>query len=79
MPIYRWTLHATQLRDVAPGSIAWLRAALISPHYTRQLMYWLPTMLSGGLPPHLQPMMNAMGQAFDARPVAGSDDPAANT
>ncbi len=79
MPIYRWTLHATQLRDVAPGSIAWLRAALISPHYTRQLMYWLPTILSGGLPPHLQPMMNAMGQAFDARPIAGSDDPAANT
>lgn len=78
MPIYRWTLHATQLRDVAPGSIAWLRAALTNPHYMRQLMYWLPTILSGGLPPHLQPMMNAMGQAFDAQPVAGSDDAAAN-
>jgi flavin-dependent dehydrogenase len=79
MPTYRWTLNATQLRDVAPASIAWLRAALLSPHHTRQLMYWLPTILSGGLPPHLQPMMDAVGRVFDARPVAGREDLAANT
>jgi 2-polyprenyl-6-methoxyphenol hydroxylase-like FAD-dependent oxidoreductase len=79
LPMYRWTLHATQLRDVAPESIAWLRAALANPHYARQLMYWLPTILSGGLPPHLQPMMNAMGEAFGAHPLTEPEDLAANT
>lgn len=79
LPMYRWTLHATQLRDVAPESIAWLRASLANPHYARQLMYWLPTLLSGGLPPHLQPMMNAMGRSFDAHPLTEPEDLAANT
>ncbi len=79
LPMYRWTLHATQLRDVAPESIAWLRASLANPHYARQLMYWLPTLLSGGLPPHLQPMMNAMGRSFDAHLLTEPEDLAANT
>ena len=79
LPMYHWTLSATQLRDAPSASIAWLRAFLINPHYTRQMMYWLPTILSGGLPPHLQPMMHAMGRAFGARPVADSEELDANT
>ncbi len=77
LPMYHWTLSATEMRDAPPTSIAWLRTALISPHFTRQLMYWLPTVLAGGLPPHLQPMMNAMGRLFDARPLAEAEDVAA--
>lgn len=70
MPMYRWTMSATQLRDEPQTSMAWLRAALVNPHFTRQLMYWLPTMLSGGLPPHLQPMARTLGGLFHAQPVA---------
>ena len=78
-PAYHWTLGALQVRDASPESINWLRAALANPHHARQLLYWLPTMLAGGLPPRLQPMMNMMGQAFGARPVAESEDVAANS
>ena len=79
LPLYHWTLSATQVRDAPPESIAWLRAAFFSPHYTRQLMYWLPSILSGGLPPHLQPMMTAMGQLFGAHLSTESEDVAANS
>lgn len=70
LPGYRWTLGATQMRDAAPESLDWLRAGMISPHFTRQLMYWLPQALSGGLPPHLQPMMHGLAGAFNAQPLA---------
>lgn len=69
LPMYRWTVAATQVRDAAPESVAWLRAALVSPHCTRQVMYWLPSALSGGLPPRLQPMVTALGKLFDAGPA----------
>jgi hypothetical protein len=72
--MYRFTLSATQQRDAPSASIDWLRSAFINPHYTRQLMYWLPTVLSGGLPPHLQPLMLAMSQAFGARPLTDLGD-----
>jgi len=42
-------------------------------------MYWLPTVLSDGLPPHLQPMMSSMGQAFDAYPLQEPESLAANS
>lgn len=73
LPMYRWTVAATQVRDSSPESVAWLRAALVSPHCTRQVMYWLPSALSGGLPPRLQPMVTTLGKLFDAglaQPVA---------
>ena len=79
VPMYRFTLSATQQRDAPSASIDWLRSVFINPHYTRQLMYWLPTVLSGGLPPHLQPLMLAMGQAFGARPLTEPGDVKADT
>ncbi|HEX5439704.1 MAG TPA: hypothetical protein VFW76_02390, partial [Ktedonobacterales bacterium] len=78
-PMYRWTLAATRARDAAPNAVNWLRAALVNPHHTRQLMYWLPTVLSGGLPPNLQPMMSSIGQAFDAYPLTEPESLAANS
>jgi 2-polyprenyl-6-methoxyphenol hydroxylase-like FAD-dependent oxidoreductase len=78
-PMYRWTLEATRARDAAPNAVNWLRAALVNPHFTRQLMYWLPTVLSDGLPPQLQPMMNSVGQAFDAYPLTEPESLAANS
>ncbi|HEY7339920.1 MAG TPA: NAD(P)/FAD-dependent oxidoreductase [Ktedonobacterales bacterium] len=77
-PMYRWTLGATRVRDASPNAINWLRAALVNPHFTRQLMYWLPTVLSGELPPHLQTMMTSIGQAFDAYPQTEPESLAAN-
>ncbi|HEY7982684.1 MAG TPA: hypothetical protein VID73_00865, partial [Ktedonobacterales bacterium] len=71
-PLYDWTLHATRLRDAPPNTIAWLRAALLNPHFARELLYWLPAVLSSGLPPHLQPMMHAMGAAFGAQPLTSA-------
>lgn len=78
-PMYRWTLEATRARDAEPNVVNWLRAALVNPHFTRQLMYWLPTVLSDGLPPQLQPMMNSIGQAFDAYPLTEPESLAANS
>lgn len=72
LPVYRWTLDAMQLRDASLDAINWLRAAVANPHHTRQLMYWLPTVLSSGLPQHLQPMMQMMAGIFDARPLTPS-------
>lgn len=60
LPMYRFTLDATQLRDAPPESLAWLRAATMSPHVCRQVMYWLPSVLATGLPPHLAPMVRTL-------------------
>lgn len=70
LPAYRWTLDAMRVRDAAPEAIAWLRAALVSPPDTRQIMYWLPTVLAGGLPPHLQPTVSMLAQFFGVQPTA---------
>jgi flavin-dependent dehydrogenase len=70
LPMYRWTVAATQVRDAPAESMAWVRAALVSPHLTRQIMYWLPSVLAGGLPPNVQPMTNMLARAFGAQPAA---------
>jgi 2-polyprenyl-6-methoxyphenol hydroxylase-like FAD-dependent oxidoreductase len=69
LPAYRWTIGVTQLRDTSPRRLLWLRAALANPHHARQLFDWLPTALADGLPPHLQPTMLGMAQAFGAPPL----------
>ena len=66
LPMYHWTVAATQVRDASPEAVAWLHAALVSPHATRQIMYWLPAALSGELPPRLQPMVTTLGGLFGA-------------
>lgn len=78
LPMYRWTVAATQVRDAPPESVAWLRAALVSPHAARRIMYWLPAALSDGLPPQLQPMVTALGGLFGAaaRPAQPAAVPA---
>ena len=38
LPMYRFTLDATQLRDAPPEFLAWLRAATMSPHVCRQVI-----------------------------------------
>lgn len=77
LPMYRWTIAATQVRDAPAESTAWLRAALVSPHLTRQIMYWLPSVLAGGLPPNLQPMTRMLAGFFGAQPTADADPVAA--
>lgn len=78
LPVYRWTLDAAQLRDASADEVNWLRAALANPHHTRQVMYWLPTVLAGGMPPHLQSMMWMMGQSFHVGQPSTSDEVAKN-
>jgi 2-polyprenyl-6-methoxyphenol hydroxylase-like FAD-dependent oxidoreductase len=68
LPMYRFTLGATQLRDAPPETIAWLRAAVLSPHLTRQIMYWLPSALATALPAHLQPMVRTLAGYLGAPP-----------
>lgn len=73
LPLYQWTMLATRTRDASPDVIAWLRAALISPHYTRQVMYWLPSMLPDGLPAHLQPMARTYAGLFGVKPATAPE------
>lgn len=68
LPMYHWTIASTRLRDAPTERVAWLRAGLANPHFARQLMYWLPTVFAGGLPPHMQPMMDGIAHAFGAPP-----------
>jgi flavin-dependent dehydrogenase len=73
-PQYASTLAAVQLRDAPPESLVWLRAALMSPHVTRALMYWLPTVLAGGLPPDLQGTMRQLARFIGSAHVATAAD-----
>ncbi|HEV2236352.1 MAG TPA: NAD(P)/FAD-dependent oxidoreductase [Ktedonobacterales bacterium] len=70
LPSYRFTLGAAQLRDAPQTAYAWLRGALINPHFARQIFYWLPTALADGLPPQLEPVMRSLAQVFGAQPPA---------
>ena len=66
LPMYRFTMGAVQLRDAPPESMAWLRAAVMSPHVCRQVMYWLPSPLATELPPAVAPMVRALAGYFGA-------------
>lgn len=66
LPLYQETIEATQLRDASPESLLWLRSAFVSPHFARALMYWLPTVLTGGLPPELQVTMRRLAGLMGA-------------
>ncbi len=66
LPLYQETIEATQLRDTSPESLLWLRSAFVSPHFARALMYWLPTVLTGGLPPELQVTMRRLAGLMGA-------------
>lgn len=70
LPMYQWTLQATRARDASPEMIAWLRAAMLSPHYTRQVMYWLSSALQDGLPTHLHGMGSMYARVFGGKPTA---------
>ncbi|HEX8727132.1 MAG TPA: FAD-dependent monooxygenase [Ktedonobacterales bacterium] len=69
MPMYQWTLLATRARDASPEVMAGLRGALISPHYTRQAMYWFSSALRDEAPAHLQGMGRLYARVFGAGPA----------
>jgi 2-polyprenyl-6-methoxyphenol hydroxylase-like FAD-dependent oxidoreductase len=79
LPLYQETLTATQLRDAPSESLDWLRSALINPHFTRSLLYWLSAVLGSGLPDDLQPTMRRlaglMGAATQPAAVAEATTP----
>lgn len=64
VPFYRGTVASTQLRDPSPESLIWLRAALISPHLTRLVAYWLASSLASDLPPPLPPSVQHIARFF---------------
>lgn len=67
LPIYRWTLGATKLRDTPTSSIAWIQALMANPHHARQMLYWLPSAIASHLPPQLREMNDSMARYFDAQ------------
>jgi hypothetical protein len=67
-PMYHWTIASTQLHDVAPEAITWLRAALVTPHVARRLIYWLADAMPDGLPPDVQQRVRATGPYFGIKP-----------
>ncbi len=69
LPLYQETIAATQLCDAPPESLIWLRSAFVSPHFARALMYWLPTVLAGGLPPELTMTMQRLAGLMGASPA----------
>lgn len=68
LPLYQETIAATRMPDAPPESLRWLRSTLISPHFARALMYWLPTTLASELPPDLQPAMRRLAGLMGAIP-----------
>lgn len=79
LPLYQATIAATQLRDAPAELLMWLRAALISPHFARTLMYWLPTVLADGLPPDLQSTMLRLAGLMGVGPKMAASVPAGNS
>jgi 2-polyprenyl-6-methoxyphenol hydroxylase-like FAD-dependent oxidoreductase len=67
-PMYHWTIASTQLHDVAPEAITWLRAALVTPHVARRLIYWLADAMPDELPPDVQQRVRATGPYFGIKP-----------
>ena len=64
LTMYQWTIRATQARDVAPEAMARLRSSMLSPHYTRQVMYWLASMLPDALPDALPAHVQQIGRVY---------------